>query len=53
MPTRKSPIASSVVPTGRRMNGSEIEAMPNLVHGAGGGRRMRCFRSFGFAGVSD
>jgi hypothetical protein len=53
MPTRNSPIASSVVPTGRRMNGSEIEAMSNLVQGAGGGRRMRCFPVFRFTGVSD
>ena len=27
MPTRKSPIASSVVPTGLRMKGSEIDAI--------------------------
>ena len=27
MPTRKSPIASSVVPTCRRMKGSEIDAI--------------------------
>src|SRR5215470_781912 len=31
MPARKSPTASSVVPTGRRMKGSEIEAMFNPV----------------------
>src|SRR5262245_61694221 len=31
MPARKSPTASSVVPTGRRMKGSEIEAMLNPV----------------------
>jgi hypothetical protein len=40
MPARKSPTASSVVPTGRRMKGSEIEAMLNPVErGVHGGAR--------------
>ena len=39
MPTRKSPIASSVVPTGRRMKGSEIDAIyciPSVAPATGG-----------------